>query len=326
MPLRRLLLLIIAVLAVFASACGSDDDASDGSNGAESQVVEDPDSVATDSPAETEPADTPTPDPDAELIMPEVTGELGSKPTITVDEASGRPDGLVIDDIAVGDGPAAEPGSTVRVDYVGVLAADGSAFDASWDRDTPFEFLLGAGQVIPGWDEGVEGMRVGGRRTLVIPAEMAYGNAGSGSGSIGPDADLVFVVDLLRVLPPVDPADEPDVVLPDEAPTELVIEDLVEGDGDEVTEGTPVTLHYVGVALSTGEAFDSSYESGRPVSFTAGAGQIIPGFDEGVLGMRVGGKRQIIIPPDLAYGAEGAAGVIGPDETLVFVVEAVAVG
>lgn len=90
------------------------------------------------------------------------------------------------------------PGRTVTVHYVGVSWATGRQFDASWDRDEPFRFGLGAGQVIRGWDDGVVGMRVGGRRTLTIPPEMAYGSRGAG-GVIGPDETLVFVVDLLDV-------------------------------------------------------------------------------------------------------------------------------
>ncbi|MGA2124077.1 MAG: FKBP-type peptidyl-prolyl cis-trans isomerase [Acidimicrobiales bacterium] len=108
------------------------------------------------------------------------------------------PDDLVIDDIIVGDGIEAVPGKHVVVHYVGVGATSGNEFDASWNRDDPFDFDLGAGQVIQGWDRGVEGMRVGGRRRLVIPAHLAYGERGAG-GVIGPNETLIFVVDLLDV-------------------------------------------------------------------------------------------------------------------------------
>ena len=98
----------------------------------------------------------------------------------------------------VGDGPAAQPGQTVTVHYVGVSALNGRQFDASWDRGEPFEFQLGAGSVIPGWEQGVAGMKVGGRRQLVIPPRLAYGPQGS-PPSIGPNETLVFVIDLLAV-------------------------------------------------------------------------------------------------------------------------------
>jgi peptidylprolyl isomerase len=108
------------------------------------------------------------------------------------------PDELEIADIVVGDGDEAVAGRTVTVHYVGVSFSSGEEFDASWNRGTPFRFGLGAGQVITGWDRGVQGMRVGGRRRLVIPAHLAYGDRGAG-GVIGPDETLIFVVDLLGV-------------------------------------------------------------------------------------------------------------------------------
>jgi peptidylprolyl isomerase len=105
---------------------------------------------------------------------------------------------LGIDDIVVGDGVEATKGKKVSVHYVGVAFSSGEEFDASWDRGQPFEFKLGQGQVIPGWDAGVEGMKVGGRRELTIPSAMAYGARGAG-GAIKPHEPLVFVVDLLSV-------------------------------------------------------------------------------------------------------------------------------
>jgi peptidylprolyl isomerase len=105
---------------------------------------------------------------------------------------------LGIDDIVVGDGDEATKGKKVSVHYVGVAFSTGEEFDASWNRGQPFEFKLGQGQVIPGWDAGVEGMKVGGRRKLTIPSTMAYGARGAG-GAIKPHEPLVFVVDLLSV-------------------------------------------------------------------------------------------------------------------------------
>jgi peptidylprolyl isomerase len=105
---------------------------------------------------------------------------------------------LGIEDLVVGDGEEAAAGKTVAVHYVGVAFSSGEEFDASWNRNAPFEFKLGKGQVIPGWDAGVAGMRVGGRRKLTIPSAMAYGARGAG-GVIAPHEPLVFVVDLLSV-------------------------------------------------------------------------------------------------------------------------------
>lgn len=121
--------------------------------------------------------------------------------------------------------------------------------------------------------------------------------------------------------------DKPQIDIPDEAPpTELVIEDLTEGDGPEAEAGKPVEVHYVGVSWSTKEQFDASWDRGDTFGFRLGVGQVIAGWDQGVVGMRLGGRRRITIPPQLGYGATGAGGVIGPNETLVFVVDLLGVG
>jgi peptidylprolyl isomerase len=108
------------------------------------------------------------------------------------------PDDLVVEDLIAGGGAEAVAGSTAVVHYVGVSASTGAQFDASWDRGETFSFPLGAGHVIAGWDRGVQGMRVGGRRRLVIPAHLGYGSRGAG-GVIAPHETLIFVVDLVAV-------------------------------------------------------------------------------------------------------------------------------
>ena len=114
--------------------------------------------------------------------------------------------------------------------------------------------------------------------------------------------------------PEVDPHDGP-------APTELQVTDLAVGDGDEAVPGRTVQVHYVGVAHSTGEEFDASWKRGTAFSFPLGAGRVIAGWDQGVAGMRVGGRRRLVIPPHLGYGDRGAGGAIAPGETLIFVVD-----
>jgi peptidylprolyl isomerase len=111
-----------------------------------------------------------------------------------------------------------------------------------------------------------------------------------------------------------------------EPPTELLIEDEIVGDGDEATPGSRAVVHYVGVAHSTGEQFDASWDRDEPFAFTVGQGQVIAGWDNGVAGMRVGGRRRLVIPAHLGYGERGAGGVIAPGETLLFVVDLLSVG
>ena len=126
---------------------------------------------------------------------------------------------------------------------------------------------------------------------------------------------------------PFDPSTtKPEIDFPgDQAPSELVIEDLKDGDGAEAGAGDTIKAHYVGVAHSTGEEFDASWNRGAPLEFRLGVGQVIRGWDEGIVGMRVGGRRRLTIPAHMAYGDRGAGNVIKPGETLIFVVDLVGV-
>ncbi|MST34488.1 FKBP-type peptidyl-prolyl cis-trans isomerase [Acidimicrobiaceae bacterium USS-CC1] len=120
---------------------------------------------------------------------------------------------------------------------------------------------------------------------------------------------------------------KPDVTIPEGAPpSELLVEDLTVGDGEEARSGQEVSVHYTGVAWSNGSQFDASWDRGEPFAFHLGAGEVIAGWDRGVQGMRVGGRRRLTIPPDLGYGSRGAGGVIKGGETLVFVVDLLGVG
>jgi peptidylprolyl isomerase len=228
--------------------------------------------------------------------------------------------GLQYDDTTIGTGAAAVAGQPVSVHYTGWLHdptapnGRGRKFDSSKDRGDPFEFDLGAGNVIRGWDEGVQGMLAGGTRVLTIPPELGYGAQGAG-GVIPPNATLVFEVELLA---------EP------ERPT-VGITELVEGSGAEAEAGARVTVHYTGwlhdagAEDGRGKKFDSSKDRGDPFKFHLGAGQVIRGWDVGVQGMKVGGTRVLLIPSELGYGARGAGGAIPPHATLVFEVELLAV-
>ena len=117
---------------------------------------------------------------------------------------------------------------------------------------------------------------------------------------------------------------KPEVDFPEgEAPAALEVTDIWQGDGKVANAGDTVRVHYVGVAYSTGEEFDASWDRGEPLQFRLGAGQVIAGWDQGVQGMKVGGRRQLVIPPDMAYGNRGAGNAIAPGETLIFVCDLV---
>ena len=125
----------------------------------------------------------------------------------------------------------------------------------------------------------------------------------------------------------VDTTKKPKVEVPEgQPPAGLKIEDLKVGDGPTAQTGDSATVQYVGVSYSTGEEFDASWDSGQPFTFTIGAGEVIPGWDQGVAGMKVGGRRELTIPPELGYGEQGQPPAIAPNETLIFVVDLVGVG
>ena len=174
-PVRRLLAPLVA-LALALAACGGGED---------------------EEPAEGAAAQTQPAGPEAQVRVPNAADQT-SKPRVQVPDGVEPPRALRTRDLVPGDGPALRAGDQVTMQYVGVSWSDGEQFDSSWDRDQPFVFPLGAGQVIQGWDRGLVGMRVGGRRLLVIPPDLGYGAQGQ-PPDIDPNETLVFVVDALRV-------------------------------------------------------------------------------------------------------------------------------
>jgi len=136
--------------------------------------------------------------PPATIADPSAAGTFGTEPTITVPPGA-PPTQLESKDLIVGTGATAKAGDTVSVQYVGVAYSNGKVFDSSWSRNQPFQFALGQGQVIPGWDQGVAGMQVGGRRELIIPPALAYGASAPAGSGIASNDTLIFIVDLLKV-------------------------------------------------------------------------------------------------------------------------------
>jgi peptidylprolyl isomerase len=228
------------------------------------------------------------------------------------------PKDLVVEDLKPGWGVAAREGDLLTTRFV-AKKVDGSRFESSWDPgERPFTFQLGAEESSPGWEKGLRGMRVGGRRLLVVPPEM-----GSRFGPLPPDSTLVYVVELIGVAPPeLKDRTKPVVTIPPGAPPkQLKVRDLIRGKGPEAKPGDIVTMKYNSRHYS-GEFWSSSWDDGHPFRFQLGADtfESIPGWEEGLPGMRVGGRRELIVPPDWILQG-GARPDSKPSETLVYVID-----
>lgn len=227
--------------------------------------------------------------------------------------------GLQYFDLVVGEGVEASQNYTVSTNYtLWVMTDSGFDYIVSSVDGTAVQFVLGRGDtVFPGWEEGTSGMKVGGKRLLVIPAELGLGP--ESMGAIPANAVLVMEIELVDSREPRMPVKVDDEEYTTTA-TGLKYYDLVPGAGDTPTSGATVLVHYTGW-LVDGTQFDSSVDRGEPFSFPLGVGSVIPGWEEGVATMKVGGKRQLLIPPELGYGEGGAGSVIPPNATLIFEVE-----
>lgn len=274
---------------------------------------------------------------------------------------------LTIIDREIGDTaqPATVSGSPILVHYTGWIYdpskpdGKGTQFDSSRTRIAPFSFMLGVGRVIKGWDQGLIGMRIKGKRTLIIPASLAYGERSR--PNIPPNSNLMFDVELINIVPRGDegktgatsttlpgqstaaaappvptPAPVVPVFLDAKAPlpattTGLILIDTAVGSGKPAEAGMPVSVHYTGWLYDAkqpggkGTKFDSSVDRNQPFVFPLGGKRVIRGWDEGVAGMKVGGKRTLIIPPQFGYGERGAGAAIPPNATLIFEVQLIAV-
>jgi peptidylprolyl isomerase len=193
---------LLAAAALGIAACGesdkTDSTAAPAAVPTETATVQEPD-VTVAAPASTATTATATtPAPATPAKSGSISKDLKTKPSIPKPSATKPPKQLVVKDIVKGTGKTAKPGSAVTVQYVGVDYKTGEQFDASWDRGQPFQFQLGAQMVIPGWDQGVAGMKVGGRRELIIPPDLAYGPQGQ-PPAIAPNATLIFVIDMVSV-------------------------------------------------------------------------------------------------------------------------------
>ncbi|MEZ5238147.1 MAG: FKBP-type peptidyl-prolyl cis-trans isomerase [Microthrixaceae bacterium] len=241
-------------------------------------------------------------------------------------------------DLVEGTGEAVIPDGAVEVHYSVINPADSTELESSWAVGAPVPIPIA--QVFPGFADAMDGMLVGGRRAFRVPAVDVVGDPPPEESGLTAEDDVVFVVDLVSVsesLPgapeSVEPDEDaaaaaeergaPDVEVPEgDAETEqLIWIDDVVGEGDVVCPGDTVLAHYTGIQASDGEQFDSSWERGEPSEFSLDG--VIQGWTEGLVGMKVGGRRTLVIPPDLAYGDESTGG--SPSGVLVFTVDLIGV-
>ena len=251
----------------------------------------------------------------------------GAVPKPEVKLPSAIPTSLVVTDLTGGTGEAAANGDTVIVYYVGVRSADGKEFDNSYDRGEPLPVVLGAGKVIAGWEQGLVGIKSGGRRQLDIPANLAYGDAPPSTDVIQPGDALSFVIDVVTIIHKPDPADTPDISIPPTPNQEKqTFTDLVVGDGVGIEPGQTVAVQLLAFSAADGKLLDSSWDVGTPLNFVPGAGRLPPGVEKAVEGMKVGGRRQIDIPFAEAWGADGNTDLgLPPSTDLILVLDLVAV-
>jgi peptidylprolyl isomerase len=299
---------VAAVSGLTVSACG--DDTIDDTSATDA-------STDTTAPTDLLPSSTdPTPTDPAPGALP--------KPEVSIPAT--LPTELVISDLTEGTGDAAAAGDTVIVHYVGVRSVDGTEFDNSYDSGSPLPVTLGTGGVIAGWEQGLIGVRQGGRRQLDIPTELAYGDSPSGD-IIQPGDALSFVIDVVAVIGAGDPADAPDVsIVGATNQAEIAIEDLVEGTGPILEPGQTAAVQIVAYRADTGEKITSTWDEGAvPFTFVVGNNEVLVGIDLGVEGMAVGGRRQVAVPFLLAFGDAGNPDFGLPEQTdMVLIIDLVA--
>ncbi len=254
------------------------------------------------------------------LLSAQDTNKMTSA-KMTIGDTVSTPSGLKVILRKKGNGIQAEAGMKVNVHYTGKLT-DGKVFDSSVERGQPFAFNLGAGMVIPGWDEGIAMLAVGDQATLLIPSHLGYGPRGAGA-AIPPNADLIFEVELLdaKATPKPVPYDVEGKKI-EKTPSGLQYIVVKENDGGEQAYANMTAAVHYTLYLADGTIIDSSIPRGETLPFKIGTGGVIRGFDEGVRLMKTGEKFRLIIPPSIGYGAQDN-GPIPANSTLIFDVELV---
>ena len=275
--------------------------------------------------------------------LPSVSGGFGQQTTVTIPKGA-PPGDLQVKVLKQGDGATLQKGDLAVVDYVGAIWASGHVFDSSFKHGGPVGFPIGVGQVIPGWDHSLVGQKVGSRILMVLPPSEGYGSAGASQVGITGTDTLVFAVDILgahagdesasgKATPPGDdgvpgvtvtPGKPTITIPPGSPPNKLIVYPVITGDGPKVRKGDTIVVQYVGVVWNGGKQFDATWDRNEPVALTIGAGQVIKGWDQGLVGQTVGSRVVLVLPPAYAYGSKGNPPQIQPTDTIVFAVDILA--
>jgi peptidylprolyl isomerase len=319
------------VLVPALAACSSDGTASGSATTA----------ASTDAP--TNPAHTPANTPENLKVLDGIT-VTGDDPAVTPKVAIATPPvnvtATTVKTLKEGTGDESTEGNKVTVRQALFLGKDGKQLQSDFEsKDTP-SFILQGTDTIPGLITALTGVKVGQRVLFAIPPAEAFGPNGRAEAGIGPTDDLVVVADILAVgkvlkqaegaaVAPVagqptvtfDATNGPTISVPKTAaPTALVSQNLIDGNGPEVKSGQTITVHYTGAVWTDGSVFDSSWTRKSPATFGIGTGNVIPGWDKGLVGKKVGSRVLLVVPPADGYGDQAQA-KIPANSTLVFVVD-----
>ncbi|WP_433548436.1 FKBP-type peptidyl-prolyl cis-trans isomerase [Streptomyces sp. CA-294286] len=332
--MRRRLAALLIVPALALTACG----------GGESKEPTDAKSASStpDKPADQPEAPKPV---DSADPMPTVKGEAGKQPEVTIPK--GEPSGkFVVNTVKAGDGAEVKKGDLVVAGYEAKVWKGSKSLGGSYgEKGAPQVISAGSPSVIPAFSQAVLGKKLGSRLLVVAPPAAAFGAQGQPQMGVGPTDNLVFVLDLQKVMPKKAEGEQKDtaadqpkieadkeepatIAIPkNDPPKKLVSETLIEGDGPAVKKGQTVYMQYSGAAweLNKGkpkaELFDSSWKTGSPFVTPIGEGRVIKGWDEGLVGKKAGSRVMLVIPPEMAYGKEAKGETLPANSTLVFVVD-----
>jgi len=311
--MRRSLLLAATTLILVASACSSGDDTSPSATEAPSEAADPNSSQGTVEVTIPEAGDRCEDQPDpAEYADVEVP--LAIRPCSIPTE-------LEVHTIRTGTGPEVEPGDRLIVNYTGIRAEDGTIFDSSYTRPIPFDFPLGRGGVIQGWDDGLVTAQAGALIKLDIPSDLAYGDTPP-TEQIQPGDALSFLIDVEAVIPAVTPEDAPlDLQLESSVgATEVTTEDIVVGDGAPVELGGTAVVHMLLARGDNQIVIFNSWDNNDPLQIVMEDGATLEGIFEGLQGASVGTLRSITVPPDKAFGEDGEPSLGLPADTDLLVI------